>query len=278
MYLKKKLLYLLALTLTITVFVSCAPASPTVQTPNQTVNSPSASSLIEPSLSTSETTAPADPSPTQTPYTQAFLTFDEARKICSSWLENHDDVPSHTFHEWVYDPYEIPPPTYFLFGEPYYEFPVSNSWAGASGFSHLILVQAKTGELLSLYKWGTDQKHLMTTIELLDDWYSGEPAISAPASLTSDEAISIYNAWLYEHSDNQGYSGEYSIDAQANDTYVLFGEQYYRFHAKDDQKYWYNILVNMETGKLLFMMITDGMFSETSIELLDEWYNRTHEH
>ncbi len=274
---KKRLLYLIGLILATALLASCdPPAATTVQTPEPTVNASPVSALPEPSPLISETpepTVPADVSPTPVPSVPTLLTFDEAREICGTWLENHADVSSDAFHEWVVDPYEIPPPTYYLFGVPYYEFPVSHSRDGASGFWHSILVQAETGALLSLYEVWSDEKLQTTTVELLDDWYAGEPASYAPARMTADEAMGIYDAWLYEHSDNS--SDDYSLDKQSNSKYVLFGEQYYRFDAEDEWKYWYNILVHMETGELLYMMTSDGMFGEISIEPLDDWHDST---
>lgn len=277
---KKILLYLIGLSLATALLVSCDPPyTTTVQTPEPTDNPSPVSAKPEPSpsiLETPDPIVPADVSPTPEPPAPTLLTFDEAREICGTWLENHADLPSYTIHEWGYAPDEIPPPTYFLFGVPYYEFLVSYRWDGASGFSHEILVQAETGELLSLYRMGSDEMNLTTTVEFLDEWYAGEPAAVAPARLTTDGAIAIYDAWLYEHSDNPEYCAEYSIDKQSSDMYVLFGEQYYLFYAKDEWKYWYKILVHMKTGELLFMMITDGMFPETSIEPLDDWYDSTY--
>jgi hypothetical protein len=224
---------------------------------------------------TPEPTVPVVASPTPAPEASepTLLTFDEAREICATWLENHTDVPKEYFDEYVVDPYEIPPPTYYLFDVPYYKFHVSYSMDGASGFSHDILVQAETGALLSLYEVWSDEKLQTATVELLDDWYAGEPAAFPPARLTADEAVAVYDAWLQEHPGNAEYSTDYSIDKQSNSTYVLFGEQYYYFHAKDGWMYWYNILVHMETGELLFIMIEDGMFGGTTIMPLDDWYD-----
>jgi hypothetical protein len=283
-----KKLYLVGLTLAMALLVSCVPTSTTpAQTPQPTDNSSPVSSLPEPSpslLKTPEPTVPADVSPTPKPTVPAnvspapepsastLLTFDEARKICGTWLKDHDDVPSELFQVLANVSFETSPPTYFLFGMPYYEFQVS--YDAASKSWHYILVQADTGELVSLNKMRT--KNLTVIVELLDDWYVGEPATYAPASLTADEAIEIYDTWLSEHSDNPEFSAEYSLDKQSYDTYVLFGEQYYFFQAKDEQKYWYNILVHMETGELLFMMIEDGMYGGTTIEPLDDWYDTTY--
>lgn len=285
---KKILLFLIGLTLAISMLVSCAPTSAKVQTPEPSDDASPVSALPEPSPSVLETPEPtisaivspspeptvsADVSPSPKPSSPTLLTFDEAREICATWLENHTDVPSEYFDEWVVDPYEIPPPTYYLFNVPYYKIFVSNCLDGASKFSHDILVQAETGALLSLSEVWLDENLQTTTVELLDDWYAAETAASAPASLTADEAIAVYDAWLQEHSDNPNDTAEYSLDKQSNSKFVLFGEQYYYFKAEDGWMYWYNILVHMETGELLFMMIEDGMFGGTTIMPLDDWYD-----
>ena len=87
--------------------------------------------------------------------------------------------------------------------------------------------------------------------------------------LTADEARQIYNAWLSGHADMSSYI----LDRQSYETYELYGERYYLFHADDMVKYWYNILVNMKTGEMLLMMTTDGKYPTTTYEPLDDWYN-----
>ena len=98
-----------------------------------------------------------------------------------------------------------------------------------------------------------------------------ESESSKPASLSVDEAIAIYNTWLDNHEDISSHT----LHKQYYQTFNWFGEQYYWFGADDASRYWYNILVHMETGELLFMMKSDGEYSATSIELLDDWYGNT---
>jgi len=131
-------------------------------------------------------------------------------------------------------------------------------------------VHAETGELLSLFRVKTDEEHLTVTVELLDDWYNDEHAEYASARLTANEAIAIYNTWIDKHFDN---NAEYRLNGQSHDEYVIFGEQYYYFHAEDGYKYWYNILVHTRTGELLFVEISDGMFGGEHIMPLDDWYD-----
>ena len=95
-----------------------------------------------------------------------------------------------------------------------------------------------------------------------------EPGTSAPARLTADEARDIYNAWL----GNRAELSDYTI-GDASEAYEHDGEAYYLFRADEMSRYWYNILVHMETGALLFMMTPDGEDPETTIEPLDDWYD-----
>ena len=97
-----------------------------------------------------------------------------------------------------------------------------------------------------------------------------ESGTSAPARLTAGEAREIYNAWLVDHAELSDYTL-----SDANETYEWDGEEYYLFHAEEMSRYWYNILVHMETGELLFMMTPDGEDPETTIEPLEDWYNST---
>jgi len=95
-----------------------------------------------------------------------------------------------------------------------------------------------------------------------------ESGTSAPARLTAGEAREIYNAWLVDHAELSDYTL-----SDENETYEWDGEVYHLFHAEEMSRYWYNILVHMETGELLFMMTPDGEDPETTVEPLDDWYN-----
>ena len=97
-----------------------------------------------------------------------------------------------------------------------------------------------------------------------------EPGTSAPTRLTAGEARDIYNAWLVDHAELSDYTL-----SDENETYEWDGEEYYLFHADEMSRYWYNILVHMETGELLFMMTPDGEDPITTVEPLQDWYNST---
>ena len=79
---------------------------------------------------TPDDTAPPVTAPSLTP-----LTFHEAMAICDEWIYERPDLVLYAVPEWYYefdddwdDEWsEVPPPTYFLFGEQYYEFYVSYS-------------------------------------------------------------------------------------------------------------------------------------------------------
>ena len=96
-----------------------------------------------------------------------------------------------------------------------------------------------------------------------------EPGTAAPARLTADEAREIYNAWLVDRAELSDYTLSGASEAYEHD-----GEVYYLFHAEEMSLYWYNILVHMETGELLFMMTPDGEDPIATVEPLEDWYNR----
>ena len=240
-------------------------ASPSATADPPTTPSPSASTA-NPIIQTTPT-----PIPTPTPIS-APQTVEDAAAICNAWLDNHPDLTSYAVSYWE-EPDSPLPPTYQLYGEEYYELFVSPQEDESSGYSHEVLVHAKTGDLLSLFRTYWDGEIPTHTVERLDDWYNGGLYPGASSVLTPDEAIAIYNTWLEEHLDASDEPSEYVLDALSYEKYVIFGEEYYYFRAAEPYKYWYNILVHMETGDLLFMMISDGMYSLTSIEPLGDWWS-----
>lgn len=212
------------------------------------------------------------PIPTET----TIITYDEALSITVAWIDDHPDLTSYSVHDWGYSENEIPPPTFLLFGEKFYELYVSYSRSGdgSSMHSHFILVNADTCELMSQFIINTDSDYTTTIVESLDKWYddwcAGGRASYPPARLSADEAFAVYNEWVTIHFD----SDDYNVRRYPSGRFVIYGEQYYYFRADDDWKYYYNILVHMLTGELLFLQFEDGMFGGTYIEPLDDWYNR----
>ena len=87
--------------------------------------------------------------------------------------------------------------------------------------------------------------------------------------LTSDGAFAVYDSWQTNHPNAPLVSRQSRIDGYN-------GEQYYLFPAKYTYMYYYNILVHMESGELLYMLTTDGMDPYTLIEPLDNWYNKAY--
>jgi len=108
---------------------------------------------------------------------------------------------------------------------------------------------------------------------MMDNWLAGEHAQYAPALLTADEAVEIYNAWMKNRfGENTDFSG-FSLNRQSHGKYVIHGEQYYFFPTEDRVTYWYNILVNMATGEMFFVSMHDGMFWTEDIMTLDNWFD-----
>ena len=93
---------------------------------------------------------------------------------------------------------------------------------------------------------------------------------TVPSRITAAEARELYAAWQEDHTE----AAEYTL-SEANETYEWQGGQYHLFHAEKPDWYWYNILVHMETGELLFMMTPDGEDPETTVEPLNDWYDTT---
>ena len=129
------------------------------------------------------------------------------------------------------------------------------------------------------YRISDDKKSLVAVGNRVVDHYSdgvlGDlswlPISSSPSStfLSVDEAMALYNAWLNNHAEVSSYT----LNRQSYEAYELNGEQYYLFHADEMSMYWYNILVKMDTGRLLFFMTPDGEDPTPSIVPLDDWYN-----
>jgi len=207
------------------------------------------------------------------------LTYEEAMAIAQAWLDDHPDLSAYFNGDWSYDPYEIPPPTYSLFGTQYYEFILSSNGEEAEDawYSHIILVPAETGELLSMYcdiRFGVDWLYIEDVyVTLLDDWYNGGHATYPPARVTAQEALAVYAAWRDDHFDDDSYFSDITLNEELYGTYVIFGEPYYYFKPETGMPYWYNILVHMETGELLFVEMCDGMFWEEYVMPLDDWFN-----
>ena len=91
---------------------------------------------------------------------------------------------------------------------------------------------------------------------------------AADANITADEAWDIYHTWLSNHAKMSEYTLSLYYDIYEDGAY------YYWFCAENPEWYWYNILVDMETGELFFMMTPDGEDATPLIEPLDDYYSR----
>ena len=267
------LLFIISLSIAAMTLVSCDYSSPktTNQIPEVIINSSSAPEASKPTDVPSEPAIAAPEPPEVTsqasaPVIQTSPSVDDSIAIYNAWLDNHDELSSYTLDNQFYQLFDI-------FGEQYYCFNSDDP----SKYWYNILVHVETGELL--FMMTSDGEYPATSIESLDDWFnsiyaeSPEPADTPPASviISVDDAIEIYSTWLDEHDE----ASSYTLDKQYYQTFDMFGEQYYWFNSDDPSKYWYNILVHVETGELLFMMTSDGEYPTTSIEPLLNWYGNT---
>jgi hypothetical protein len=100
------------------------------------------------------------------------------------------------------------------------------------------------------------------------DYYSDDHGGQKVYSI--EAALGLYDSWLSYRPE----LSEYTLDSQSYDIYEFAGENYYWFTAEDNSYYWYNILVHINTGNMLFMMISDGEYPVVEVEPLDDWYSR----
>jgi hypothetical protein len=203
--------------------------------------------------STEDTKADKKKDPPST--VETYITDHEARSILQTWVD------SHPFQLGA----EIDPDEYLLPGEKqgedysdeFYRFYLSITRLGVAE----ILVHKETGELFHL-----DSPYSSVGFGPIDDWYNKDHAGYEP-SLSVSDAREIYNVWLNNHAEMSEYT--ISLDHE------IYGDgAYYWFQAENPEWYWYNILVDMETGELLFMMTPDGEDPAPDIEPLDDYYNR----
>ena len=88
------------------------------------------------------------------------------------------------------------------------------------------------------------------------------------APLTAGQAQTILQKWLKAHP----LPPRPAVLAAGHEEYAHCGDAYYLFSLDDRERYWLNFLVHKKTGKLMYMMISDGEFATIEIEPLDAWY------
>jgi len=238
------------------------PTPPPVETPTPTpspepVPTPE---ILDPVIESPPPELPATP-----------MTYEEAMAICEAWLDARPELSPYTLYDMAEPDSDYPvPPTFSVLGEHYYTFYVTYDVEDETDYFHVILVHEETGELLSSTLDINDDDFPTMIVEMLEDWYRGERAEPVPALLSVDEALGIYQTRMDDLPDDQDYFSEIRLERQPQGGVVLFGEQYYLFGAEENNMYWYNILVHMVTGDLLFMWIHDGMYGGYEIVLLDD--------
>ena len=244
---KKTIMLLLVLILSITLLVGCGsinigpPVTPTVASGTEQPDTP---------IATTEQAESPDPE-----IAKDFITSDAARALLQSWVDSHPFQLGSVLEPECDE--------FFVDGVEYYRFVLSIIGLGKAE----ILVHKETGEIFHF-----DSPYSTQGFEPVDDWYNRDHAEYAPKRLTVGEAMTIYNAWLRTHDELSGYK----LSKNSIEEYELNGEQFHLFHANDIDKYWYNILVHMVTGELFFMLTPDGLDTTVTIEPLDDWYNRNY--
>ena len=258
---KKIFVLLLVLLVSITLMAGCGGGDNT--------QAPAPDATEDAAEGTKEDTSGGDSEQTYTPDAAAGSTADmqgggvttnitanEARAILQSWVD------SHPFQLGA----QINPDEALPLGEKQGEDYSNECYRFYLGITRLgvaeILVHKETGALFHL-----DSPYSSVGFVPIDDWYNKDHAGYAPA-LSANDARAVYNTWLGNHA---GMS-EYTLSLN----YAIYedGAYYYWFFAENPEWYWYNILVDMETGGLLFMMTPDGEDTTPTIEPMDDYYNR----
>ena len=180
---------------------------------------------------------------------------DEAREILQAWVD------SHPFHMGA----AIVPDEQLMSGEKQGEDWDERMYTFYLGITRLgvaeILVHKETSAL-----YHSDSPYSSVGFTSIDNWYNKDHAEYA-AALSANDARAIYNTWLGKHAEMSAYTlGPYDIFQD--------GAYYYLFQAENAEWYWFNILVDMQTGELLFMMTPDGEDPTPITEPLDDYYNR----
>ena len=182
--------------------------------------------------------------------------YDEAKAILQSWVDSHPfQLGAEIEHNNNLLPSEAQGEDY---SDEFYRFYLAIIRLGVAE----ILVHKETGALFHL-----DSPYNSVGFGPIDDWYNKDHAGYAP-TFSANDARTIYSTWLSNHAE----MSEYTLGLH----YKIYedGAYYYWFQAENPEWYWFNILADMETGELLFMMTPDGEDPTPTIEPLDDYYNR----
>ena len=181
---------------------------------------------------------------------------DEARAILQTWVDSHP----FQLGALIIPDENLPPggKQGEDFSDRFYCFYLGITRLGVAE----IFVHKETGAL-----YHSDSPYSSVGFGPIDNWYNKDHAAHASA-LSANDARAMYTAWLGNHAEMSKYTLGLHYQIYEDGAY------YYWFQAENPEWYWYNILVDMETGALLFMMTPDGEDPTPMIEPLDDYYNR----
>ncbi|MCL2742004.1 MAG: hypothetical protein FWE70_07885, partial [Oscillospiraceae bacterium] len=197
------------------------------------------------------------------------LTYYEALDLVEEWIRRHPDLTNYSAEDWSDPPYEIPPPTFGVYGNNFYDIVIASEWDESYdyGFTHRALVHDLTGYMWSIRTEVREGERPLMTIEALDDWYLEEAYEEPEPNYTPEQALAMYESFMGGYLDDYEYT---RLDPDSYRIFVIFGDWHYYFHSLDYAAYWYNVLIDMETGEMHYLASYDGMFGGTDIFSLSD--------
>jgi len=105
--------------------------------------------------------------------------------------------------------------------------------------------------------------------QVIKDPDRNNPGNNDTSPLTVESARALAREWLSNHPVEDGPN---TLDSTTLD-FTHNNKEYYQFFLTTPQMYWFNILVQKETGEMLLLIIEDGMDGGLYVEPLDEWYD-----
>jgi len=106
-----------------------------------------------------------------------------------------------------------------------------------------------------------------------NDQGNNNPGNNTPSTLSAESARAIAREWLKNHPVEDGPNTLDSMYFEITHN----NKEYYQFFLTTPQMYWFNIIVQKQTGEMLLMIIEDGMDGGIYIEPLDAWYSNAFE-